>query len=462
VAPSRLPGFVSLTGNSELHRPERKPPSLRRIIVALTLIALVLVAVVLVGATLAASRLADREAVNDAANTANLLATSVVTPALTDDLLTSQPAAVARMDQAVRRSVLPNGIVRVKLWRPDGTIVYSDDARLIGRTFALDDEQRAALASPQTRAHVSTLDRSENEFEQFEGKLVEVYRPVWTPSGRQLLFEVYGDYQPVLTRASDLRRALAGLLISTVLLLAALLAPLGWRLIAALRSAARQRERLLQRAVDASDEERRRIAVNLHDGPVQELVASSYATAGAAQRAETAGRADDAAAIREAEEAVRATVGSLRSVLVDLYPASLATAGLASALSDLAASLRSRGVRVQIDLEPAALEMLDAPDERLVYRTTRECLRNVASHAQASTVEVSLTAEADRVVLALDDDGVGFDAVTVLVTPPAGHLGLRSLVDLAERRGADLQVASAPGAGTRWRLVLPRTGEVAT
>lgn len=462
MAPSRLPTFVSLTGSDELRQPERKAPSLRRIIVALTLIALVLVAVVLVGATLAASRLADREAVNDAANTANLLANSVVIPALSDELLTSQPAAVARMDQAVRRSVLPNGIVRVKLWRPDGTIVYSDDPRLIGRNFALDDEQRAALASPQTRAHVSTLDRSENEFEQFEGKLVEVYRPVWTPSGRQLLFEVYGDYQPVLTRASDLRRALAGLLISTVLLLAALLTPLGWRLIAALRSASRQRERLLQRAVDASDEERRRIAVNLHDGPVQELVASSYATAGAAQRADAAGRADDAAAIREAEESVRATVGSLRSVLVDLYPATLATAGLASALPDLAASLRSRGVQVQIDLDPVALALLDAPDERLVYRTTRECLRNVATHAQASAVEVSLTAEADHVVLTLADDGIGFDAVTVLATPPAGHLGLRSLVDLAEQRGADLQVASAPGAGTRWRLTLPRTGEAAT
>ena len=76
-----------------------------------------------------------------------------------------------------------------------------------------------------------------------------------------LLFEVYGcDLPARLSPArSDLRRALAGLLISTVLLLAALLTPLGWRLIAALRSASRQRERLLQRAVDASDEERRRM-----------------------------------------------------------------------------------------------------------------------------------------------------------------------------------------------------------
>jgi signal transduction histidine kinase len=149
-------------------------------------------------------------------------------------------------------------------------------------------------------------------------------------------------------------------------------------------------------------------------------------------------------------------------VLVDLYPATLVTAGLASALTDLAASLRSRGLHVHIDLDSPALDMLDAAAERLVYRMTRECLRNVATHARASTVEVSLTAEADRAVLTLADDGVGFDAATVLATPQAGHLGLRSLVDLAEQQGADLQVASAPGAGTRWRLVLPQTAEAAT
>ncbi len=78
---------------------------------------------------------------------------------------------------------------------------------------------------------------------------------MWTPSGRQLLFEVYGDYQPVLTRASDLRRALAGLLISTVLLLAALLTPLGWRLIADWRSASRSADGAAVAGVDASDEE---------------------------------------------------------------------------------------------------------------------------------------------------------------------------------------------------------------
>ena len=56
----------------------------------------------------------------------------------------------------------------------------------------------------------------------------------------------------------------------------------------------------------------------------------------------------------------------------------------------------------------------------------------------------------------VSDDGVGFDAVAVLAEPPEGHLGLRVMADLAEQAGAQLSVASAPGAGTRWRLVVVR------
>lgn len=170
---------------------------MRRVVGQLLVVAGILVGVVTVGGAYASSQLAEREAVNDAANTANLLAQFVVQPVLDDGILTSDPSSVARLDEVVRRSVLPNDIVRVKLWRPDGTIVYADDPQLIGRTFTLDDEQREVLASPQTRAEVSDLSKEENEFERFEGRLLEVYRPIWAPNGDQLMFEVYGDYTPV-------------------------------------------------------------------------------------------------------------------------------------------------------------------------------------------------------------------------------------------------------------------------
>ena len=87
--------------------------------------------------------------------------------------------------------------------------------------------------------------------------------------------------------------------------------------------------------------------------------------------------------VRAAEGSVRGTVGSLRSLLVDLYPASLAAAGLTQAVTDLAAPLRSRGIDVEVSV-PEGLALDTRPrDQRLIYRTARECLRNVATHSQA-------------------------------------------------------------------------------
>jgi signal transduction histidine kinase len=298
-----------------------------------------------VGASFAASRLAEREAVNDAAHTTNLLALAVVQPVLQDALLTGDAAAYDALDRVVRERVLPNGIVRVKLWAPDGRIVYADETRLVGQRFTLGDDQRATLAQPQTRAEVSDLNRSENEFERYGGKLLEVYRPVWTPSGAELLFEVYGDYEPVSARAFDLWRGLAGVLASSLLLLLVLMAPIIWRLLDRLGAAQAQRESVLRASVEASARERRRIAADLHDGPVQDLVASSLAVSVAAASARSDERTGLAATITEAASTVRASVASLRSLLVDIYPERLADAGLAAAVADLARPLAGRGIR---------------------------------------------------------------------------------------------------------------------
>ena len=125
-----------------------------------------------------------------------------------------------------------------------------------------------------------------------------------------------------------------------------LLLPILWRLLDRLKRAQAQREALLQRAVDASTEERRRIAGALHDGVVQDLAATSFAVAGAAERAVALGQPRLAGELHTAAGTVRTSIGGLRSLLVDIYPPSLATAGLAAALTDLASSLRSRGMGV--------------------------------------------------------------------------------------------------------------------
>jgi signal transduction histidine kinase len=427
----------------------------------LAALAAVLVLVGVLG-SLAAGRLAEREAVNDAAGTADVLAEAVIIPSLTDALADGDPAEIARLDRLVHERVLPAGIVRVKLWSPEGRVVYADEPQLIGRSFALGQDQRDALAKPQTKAEVSELTSSENQFES-GGRLLEVYRPVWTPTGRELLFETYSPYDAVRQRSSSLWKGFAGVTLSSLLLLVVLMTPIVWRLLRRLAEAQRQRERLLERTVEATEAERRRVAATLHDGPVQELAASSFVAAGTAARAQAAGQERIAEDLRGLAASVRGNIRVLRSLLVDIYPPSLAGAGLPAALADLAESVSSRGVAVQLDLEDGALPDgtvgpvgtlgLAPEEERLVYRVAQECLRNTAVHAAPCTATVRLGREEGAVVLDVLDDGPGFDAA-VLDQPVEGHFGLRVLADLASDAGATLQVASAPGAGTHWRLAI--------
>ena len=143
----------------------------------------IVAAMVLVGVlgALAASKLAEREAVNDAASMAGVLAEAVVQPAMTDALMAGDPEAVATFGATIGRSLDPETVVRVKLWRPDGYVLYADEPQLIGRTFTLDDDQREALDGPRTVAEISTLESSENQFEVGD-RLVEVYRRCGCPT----------------------------------------------------------------------------------------------------------------------------------------------------------------------------------------------------------------------------------------------------------------------------------------
>jgi signal transduction histidine kinase len=412
----------------------------------------VLVAVAVVG-VVASRRLAEAQAVNDAARTTDLFADAVVQPALTENLLSGDAAAVAAMDRAVRPHLVDWRLVRVKIWDPQGRIVYSDAPALIGQSYPLAQDDLEVLRDPKTVAEISDLQAPENRLERGRGKLLEVYRPIWTPSGRPLMFETYAPYDTVTARTQQLWKGFAGVTLTSLLLLVVLLMPVLWRLLDRLKRARAQREALLQRAVDASREERRRIAGALHDGVVQDLAATSFKITGAAERASALGQPRLADDLRGAGATVRTSIGGLRSLLVDIYPPSLATAGLGAALTDLASSLRSRGITVALDLVPQP--GLESEEERLVFRVAQECLNNIARHAGATNVHIMLERTQREVVLQIIDDGVGFDAPHVLAHPAEGHFGLRVLRDVVGDAGAQLQVSSAPGAGTGWRLRIP-------
>ena len=426
------------------------------------IIALFVIGLVTAGGVVVARKTAEQEAVNGAIQVTNLLADAIVQPALTDDLLSKSPeaakAAQDKLDQVVKQQVMGNSVVRVKLWTSQGQVVYSDEKALIGKKFPMDAEHSESFEQPLAQAEVTDLQRPENVYERDQGKLLEVYRPVRTPSGQALRFETYTKYTDVTTRTTQLWHGFAGIMVSTLLLLVVLLLPLLWALLSRLRRGQRQRETLLQHAVDASAAERRRIAGSLHDGVVQELAAISFAVTASAQQAESLGQQGLAERLRSAATTVRASIGGLRSLLVDIYPPSLSRAGLVAALTDLAATLRSRSIEVRLDLPPAGQPTgLDVAGEQLVFRVAQECLRNAARHAAAHSVDLRLFADNGNVVLEIADDGVGFDLATAQHRMSEGHFGLRLLPDLATQAGATLRLATAPGAGTRWRLEVPRT-----
>jgi signal transduction histidine kinase len=426
----------------------------------LALTALVVLAVAALGAV-AGRQVAEREAVKDAARQAAVLADAVVTPALGDGVLTADPGALQRLAAAVQGHVLDDSIVRVKFWTADGRIIYSDESRLVNRVFPLGAGERAAFLvpagtkNPPIEAEVSEVDAPENTFEAGDGKLLEVYRPVWTPDGHPLLFEIYASYSAVDARTFALWRGFGAITLASLLTLVVLLLPVLWRVLNRLGRAQAQREVALVQAVEASALERRRIAGTLHDGVVQELAATSFVVAGAALHAEREGQVALTETLRRASESVRTSIGGLRSLLVDIYPPGLDQTGLVGGLATLVGGPRNRDVEVRLTLPSEPVRLRQA-DERLVYRIAQECLRNATRHAQAQHVDVSLTVEEDNVVLEVADDGVGFDPDAALSAPAHGHLGIRLMAHSVEQGSGRLRLRSAPGAGCLWELRVPR------
>jgi two-component system, NarL family, sensor kinase len=406
-------------------------------------------------ATLAFRAIARDQALDRAKDITRLTAAAVVEPALTPALVRGDPRALRRFDWLMRRGVLSHSnIVRVKLWTPSGRIVYSDEKRLIGKRYALDDEERDALRSDRVKAEVSDLSHPENRFERGRGELLEVYLPAHLPNGKPLLFESYRPTSAIAQNTRDLTRAFIPALIGGLILLQLVNLPLARGLVRRAQRARRERETYLQAAMHASERERRRIAADLHDGVVQDMNGLSLSMSAESRAADNRGEHEAAGRLEQMAAAGRQLTRGLRNALVDIYPPTLHREGLAPALADLAESVGRRGVAVDVDV-PSDLAL--APDvEALLFRIGQETMRNVVSHAGAEHVQVGVSRADGRVRMVVRDDGRGFDAAAANGAPSAeGHFGLRAMQSLTEDAGGTFAVRSRPGEGTAVEVEVP-------
>jgi two-component system, NarL family, sensor kinase len=415
---------------------------------------LVAVAVVVVGGFFALRSVTIGEAERNTREQVQIVARLVESAGLTDGVLRGDPDALLKLDDLVQAQVLSPSIVRVKMWTRDGRILYSDEPRIIGQRYELGDEERELFATGGAAAELSDLDQPENRYERQEGKLLEAHTPIRTPDGTQVLFEMYRRFGSVSASAERLLRALAPPLLAGLLVLLLIQIPLAWGMARRVQRGHRERERLLASAIEASDTERRRIAADLHDGVVQDLAGVAFGLAPVADDLDRRGDGGHAGAVRDATVHLRQGIRDLRSMLVELHPPRLESAGLEPALSDLLSPLEADGLRTELHVEDAAARRSEA--DALIYRAAREAVRNVRAHAQATTVRVRLTRPERGVArLVVEDDGRGFDEEDRERSRREGHVGLTLLEELVRQADGRLDIRSAPGEGTTVELEVP-------
>jgi signal transduction histidine kinase len=207
----------------------------------------------------------------------------------------------------------------------------------------------------------------------------------------------------------------------------------------------RQRRRLLDHVVRAAEEERRKIANDVHDDPVQKLIALKM-------RLELlAAKYPDVAGVGQAKGAVEGVLHSMRHLLFDLRPPILDEAGFDDALRYL---LEQSGlpfawsVEGRFDAEPSEQARV------ILYRIAQEAIANARKHSHADELNVRLAERDGGTWMEIEDDGVGFLPQEAVVAAP-GHLGLAAMRERAEMAGGRCELRSLPGGGTTLVVWLP-------
>ncbi|MGZ4317040.1 MAG: phosphatase RsbU N-terminal domain-containing protein [Gaiellaceae bacterium] len=204
------------------------------------------------------------------------------------------------------------------------------------------------------------------------------------------------------------------------------------------------RRRLLADIVHAQEEERRRLAGDIHDDAVQAMTAVLLRIGLLGSRLD---KPDQISLVEELEESIRDTIGRLRRLIAGLSPPELDRAGLAPAVRSALDQLKLE-FKINYSLENQ-LKREPGPEARTIaYRIVQEALANTRKHSGASRVDVVLETQEHGLCTSVTDDGLGFDVEATLAVVRPGHLGLKAMRERAELAEGWLQIESQPGRTT--------------
>jgi signal transduction histidine kinase len=416
----------------------------------------------------------ERGIVARTAAATGLYVESIIEPAITSLAEGSQltPEEIAVLDEHLATSPLADRIRSLRIWSPDGHIVYSPDASLIGQAFPVEGQLADAMQG-EIVAGMDDLSGAENAWERARwSRLLEIYIPVRARGSDRIMgaAEFYLPPREIDRQVAD-ARLMSWAVVSLVILISAALlfgivkqgsdtivrqeAALT-RQVGELTSLVDHNAALSERVRTAAERtttlnERslRRVSADLHDGPGQMLSLALLRLDSMRDRA-AAGRPPSTEELAEVETVLREAMTDMRSIAAGLRLPELESLG-ARAIAERAVSDHERrsGADVQLVVDEAVPAIVSLPVKIALFRALQEGLSNATRHGGGAAIRVHVGRAGDdghRLTLEVVDDGAGFDPAELETSEGLGLAGIR---EQAELLGGGFRVTSSPGSGTR-------------
>ncbi len=217
-----------------------------------------------------------------------------------------------------------------------------------------------------------------------------------------------------------------------------------------------QREQLAVGIIRAQEDERGRVAREIHDGPAQSLTNLVFRVELCEKLLSNGSLGDLQAELGELKELIKGSIQEVRKIVFALRPMALDDLGLIPALRRYLEGLGEKE-KLRVDLVPLGNEIrLPSNVEIGVFRIIQEALHNVVKHARVTRAKVTISYGCKQLLISIKDEGVGFDPREVENRSKRGkHYGLISMRERAELLGGGIEIKSGPGEGTRIILAIP-------
>jgi signal transduction histidine kinase len=407
-------------------------------------------------------------AVRNAAGATALYVDSIIAP-LTQELASATSlgeGAKRALTETLQQGVLRGRLYSFKIWRPDGTVLFSSEPSLIGKHFAMTDGLATAL-SGSIHAEFDELKGEENLLEQKSGQpLLEIYSPIREPWSGDIIgvaefYEMAGDLRAELAVVRLQSWLVVGAVTAGMLALLFIIVARGSHLIEMQRRSLdaqvielsrmldlnralwQRADRATQRTATINERYLRRISAELHDGPAQLL-------GFAALRLEAIGKGtakgDDETLV---SSSITEAIQEIRNICRGLTLPELE--GLRGEdVVRRAIQAHETHSRTKIEADIGKLAISAQASKICVYRFIQEALSNATRHAGATRISVLAAEEDNSIRITVRDDGNGF-----VRTVDERGLGLAGLEERLAGLGGRLDITSDAGSGTIVQMTLP-------